>query len=164
MYYAAQLGYTLEGDQGAGNYRVYGFMTSVDFVDAVQLDEYQRLQGLGISADQQVTEHFGLFARLGWQDDAAAVDHNQLYSGGVNINGGIWGRSEDEIGIGYAYLKGAEGSGLEKTQAFEAYIKIKFLAYADFTTDIQYISDKGSIKNSVSPEGRIIGVRFNAYF
>ncbi|MEN8130310.1 MAG: carbohydrate porin [Pseudomonadota bacterium] len=164
MYYSGQASYKLESTLGEGNYRINGYMTSGDFMNAAATSSDESLKGFGFSADQQLTEHLGVFARLGWQDDAAAVDHDQLYCGGVNINGGLWSRIGDEIGIGYAYLKGAQGSGLDRTQAFETYVRFAVLAYADFTLDIQYILDSSDGKDGASPEGTIIGGRLSSYF
>lgn len=164
MYYGGQVAYTLETALGEGNYRLNGHTTSGDFENAAVTSSDESLKGLGFSADQQLTEHLGIFTRLGWQDDAVAVDHDQLYSGGANINGGLWGRTGDEIGIAYAYLKGAQGSGLDKTQAFETYARFSVSAHADFTVDVQYILDSSDENNNASPEGTIIGGRLSTYF
>jgi hypothetical protein len=160
-YYALQLGYTLDTSLGKGNYRIYGFTTNNRFQD---WDEsgYESLHGLGISTDQQLGKIFGVFARLGWQDDAAVIEHEAAYSGGVNINGKLWGREEDEIGIGYAYLDGTDKGDLDSTNAFEAYVKFKTFKYSDITFDIQYIND--SMKQDMDRDGVIYGIRVNAYF
>ncbi len=102
-YYALQVGYALETAMGKGNYRIFGFTTSKSFTDWNETGE-ENLQGVGISADQELSSIIGVFVRMSWQDDAAVIDHQDIYSGGVNINGKLWGRENDEIGIGYAYL------------------------------------------------------------
>ena len=160
-YFALQLGYTIDTGLGEGTYRIYGFTTSKRFQDWDETGK-ERLQGFGISADQQLSSVIGVFARLGWQDDAAVIDHEAAYSGGVNINGNLWGRENDEIGIGYAYLTGADGADIDNTSAFEAYTKFQLTTFSDITLDIQYMAD--NYKHDEDIDGFIYGVRVNAYF
>jgi len=55
--------------------------------------------GFGVSADQEITSHAGVFGRLGWNDGKTetfaftAID--RLASGGVSVNGGLWKRPGD---------------------------------------------------------------------
>ena len=160
-YYALQLGYNLKTSLGEGNYRIYGFTTSRTFPDWDEKNE-ERLQGFGISVDQQLSSIIGVFARLDWQNDAAVIDHERGYSGGININGKLWGRENDEIGIGYAYLNGADKADIDNTNAIEAYTKFKMSDFSDITFDIQYIDD--NMKRGDDRKGIIYGVRVNAYF
>jgi porin len=160
-YYALQLGYNLKTSLGEGNYRIYGFTTSKSF-PCWDEEDVDRLQGFGISADQQLSPIIGVFARLDWQNDAAVIDHETGYSGGININGKLWGRKNDETGIGYAYLTGADEADLDNTNAIEAYTKFKMSDFSDITFDIQYIDD--NMKRGDDRKGIIYGVRVNAYF
>jgi porin len=160
-YYALQIGYALDTALGKGNYRIYGFTTSKRFQDWDRTGE-ERLQGVGISADQRLSSIIGVFARLGWQNDAAVIDHESAYSGGVNINGKLWGRENDEIGIGYAYLPGADKAAIDNTNAIEAYTKFKISDFSDVTFNIQYIND--NMKQEEDRDGFIYGIRLNAYF
>ncbi len=161
-YYALQLGYKVDTPLGEGNYRIYGFTTNKKFQNRDGTGE-KNLQGLGISADQKLSEIIGAFARLGWQDDkAAAVVHDAVYSGGLNINGKLWGRENDEIGVGYAYLNGADKAEIDNTNAIEAYAKFKISDFSDITVDVQYIKD--DMKLGQDNDGVIYGVRLNAYF
>lgn len=79
-YYALQVGYALDTASGKGNYRIYGFTTSKSFADWDEAGR-KRLQGFGISADQQLSSIIGVFARAGWQSDAAVIDHEAAYLG-----------------------------------------------------------------------------------
>lgn len=160
-YYALQLGYAIETPLGKGNYRLYGFTTNKRFQDWDETGE-ESLKGFGISADQQVSKIFGVFARLGWQDDKAVIDHDAVYSAGLNINGELWGREKDEIGLGYAYLNGTDKGDLDSTNAFETYAKFKISKFSDVSPDIQYIDD--NLKRGENRKGFIYGVRVNAYF
>ncbi len=160
-YYALQGGYKLSTNLGEGNYRVYGFTTNERFQCPDERDK-DSLRGFGISADQKLGEIVGVFVRTSWQDDEAVIRHDEIYSGGVNINGKLWGRQDDEIGIGYAYLDGACSSDLDNTTAFETYAKFKMTSFSDVTLDIQYIKD--DMKDSKDRDGVIYGIRMNAYF
>ena len=160
-YYALQAGYTLATALGEGNYRVFGFTTNERF-QCPDEGEKGNLQGIGISADQKLGEIVGVFARLSWQDDEAVIDHDNVYSAGVNINGKLWGRENDEIGVGYAYLDGACTLDIDHTTAFETYAKFKLSAFSDVTLDMQYIND--DMKESDDSDGMIYGIRMSAYF
>ena len=160
-YYALQFGYALDTSLGKGNYRIYGYTTSEGF-DGREEESREKLQGVGISADQELSSIVGLFARIGWQDDDAAVDHDAVYSGGVNVSGKLWGREDDAAGIGYAYLNGADDGEIDSTNAIEAYAKFKMTAFSDVTLDIQYIDD--DMKENDDRDGVIYGIRMNAYF
>ncbi len=160
-YYALQVMYTLQSHLGEGNYRVYGFTTSKSF-PCWDGENSDTLQGFGISLDQELGKIIGLFARVGWQDDTAVIDHDNIYSAGLNINGKLWGRENDEIGLGYAYLAGADQADIDNTNAIEAYTKFKISDFSDVTLDIQYIDD--NMKGGNDRKGIIYGVRANAYF
>jgi hypothetical protein len=160
-YYALQIGYALDTALGKGNYRIYGFTTSKSFEDWDETGQ-KRLQGVGVSLDQQLSSIVGIFARAGWQDDAAVIDHKNVYSGGVNINGKLWGRENDEIGIGYAYLTGADDCDIDNTNAFESYVKFQLSKFSDLSLDVQYIDD--DMKQEEDRDGFIYGIRMNAYF
>lgn len=160
-YYALQLGYKVDTILGEGNYRVYGYTTSERF-PARDGGDNENLQGFGISADQKLSKIIGVFARAGWQDDNAVIDHDAVYSGGVNVNGKLWGREADEIGLAYAYLDGARKGDIDHTDAMETYLKFKISDYNDVTFDIQYIND--DLKQDKDQDGVIYGVRLNAYF
>ena len=160
-YYGLQIGYQLDIGIGSGNYRLYGYMTN-DRFESYDGGDDENLEGFGISADQELGEVVGAFARFGWQDDKAAIDHESLYSGGFNMNGSIWGREADEIGIAYAYLDGSADSDIKHTHAAETYLKLVLSDYNDISFDVQYIKD--SMQHDDDSEGFIYGVRVNAYF
>jgi porin len=160
-YYALQVGYTLASTLGEGTYRIYGFTTNERFQCPVEREKGS-LQGIGISADQKLGEIAGLFLKASWQDDKAIIDHDEIYSGGININGSLWGRENDEAGIAYGYLSGACDSDIDRTIATEAYVKMQICQFSDITLDLQYVDD--DLKTNEDRDGFIYGVRMNAYF
>lgn len=165
-YFGLQLGYKLDTPIGEGNYRVYGFITNDEFPKWNE-NSKASLKGVGISFDQQlIKDILGAFLRAGWQDDKAEVDYDSFVSFGFNINGSIWGRKDDEIGIGYAYLSGPSRSEVSHTHVFETYVKFKIFEYqavnTDFTVDFQYMND--DVRDAGHNEGCIWGLRFNVNF
>nr|VFK22344.1 MAG: porin [Candidatus Kentron sp. LPFa]VFK35229.1 MAG: porin [Candidatus Kentron sp. LPFa] len=159
-YFGGQIGFHPQLAWGEGNYRLMAHGASDDFADPTGAHS-ERLFGLGLSLDQQLGDDFGAFARFGWQEDDAAIDHDTLYSGGVYVSGKRWGRASDEAGLGYAHLSGGNGD-IQDTDIVEGYIKFGFSEYADLSLDIQYLDERTKGQND--PRGFVYGMRVNAYF
>lgn len=156
----AQVGYTLETSLGEGNYRALVNGTSSDFLNPEGTRE-KALASACVSFDQQLGNVLGAWIRFGWQDDDAAVDFDALYSGGLDISGRAWGRGEDNIGLGYAYLNGGN-LDVDKTQVAEAYYRFVLNDYFALTADVQHMKD--DFKEGDSPKGWIFGLRAAAEF
>lgn len=159
-FYAAELGYNLKIPLGEGNYRVVVGRTSKQFLDKKGEDK-EHLTGVALSFDQQLGDTFGAWIRFGWVDDAALVNYETLLSGGIDISGKLWGREEDNIGIGYAYLDGGN-TDIVSSQVAEAYVRFVLNEYFALTLDAQYMNDK--IDNENDPSGFIGGLRMTAEF
>ena len=125
-------------------------------------NQKEKLQGIELSVDQELNSIVGVFARIGWQDDDAAIDPDALYSGGINISGELWGREDDAAGLGYAYLNGASQGEIDNTHAVEAYVKFQMSEFSDVSLDFQYLKDK--IRDEDNRDGFIYGIRMNVYF
>jgi len=131
-----------------GNYRFYGWYAGYDHAKldadrnfiAGQKDEGW---GLGISADQKLTETIGLFSRLGWNNEEVYVVKWEA-SGGLNVKGLIPGRTEDEIGIGLAALVPDRRFRADDPEYhLEAYYRIAVTENLAFTPDVQYVWNPG---------------------
>lgn len=158
-YFGGQIGYRLRTVLGEGNYRLIVDMTSRKFLD--ESGEKERLFGAFISCDQELGDIFGFWIRVGWQDDKALVDYNRLVSGGLNFTGKWYGREDDNIGIGYAFLNGK--NDLDQTQVAEIYWRFVLNNYFAVTADIQYMRDKFTTgQNDI--KGLIGGIRMTAEF
>jgi porin len=144
---------------GEGNYRVIVDGTSKDFLD--EDGDKKARQSVILSFDQELGDIFGAFIRLGWQDDKALINYDALYSGGLNINGKWYGRDDDNIGIGYAYLNGK--NDFDYTQVFEVYWRVAFNEYFAATADVQYMKDKYD-DSDADIDGIIAGIRLTAEF
>ena len=113
---------------------------------------YSRIQGFRglIGKSPKLGDTLGAWIRFGWQDDAAAIDYRAIYSGGFNISGSLWGRSSDNIGIGYAHLNGGN-QDVDHTHVFETYVRFALSDIFAITGDVQYMKD--AMKAGDSPQG-----------
>jgi porin len=159
-FYALQLAYRLETALGEGNYRITGSLTSDDFLDA-DGENSERLSALTLSFDQQLGKITGAFLRLGIQGDKAAVTWARLYSGGLNISGAIWGRKQDNIGIGVAYLDDGN-TDLDNSLVTEAYVRFALSKVFAATADFQYLAD--DVNGEKNPHGWVGSIRITAEF
>jgi porin len=89
------------------------------------------------------------------------VDYDALFSGGIDISGKLWGREDDNIGIGYAYLNGGNAD-IDSSQVAEVYARFVLNDYFDLTADVQYMKDE--IDDGDDPDGFIGGLRMTAEF
>ena len=163
-FYGVQFNYTLSTALGEGHYRVNYNFSSEAFLNPEGTSRESR-QCLLFSFDQALGETFGAWVRFGFQTDDALVNYDNLFSGGVNISGNLWGREQDNIGIGYAYLDGAEQTeeSLKNSQVAEAYVSFGLNDYLALTFDLQYMQDKYVLgENDV--DGWIAGVRATCEF
>jgi porin len=162
-FFGAQLAYHVETGLGLGNYRLILAGTSDDFLDPTGTKTTQRFAG-GVSFDQAFGEVVGAFLRLAWQDDDALVDYEATYSGGLNLKGVGWGRENDNVGLGYAYLTGGN-AGLDHTRAFEAYYRFGLTDELAVTADLQWMRDDYRAgADDEDRDGWIFGLRFTAAF
>jgi len=159
-FYGIQLGYTLASPAGEGTYRLILAGTSDDFPDAEGVDT-DNLQCALLSFDQQLGSHFGAWLRVGTQDDGASISYKNIYSGGLDVTGLLWGREQDNIGIGYAYLD--EGNNdVETSQVLESYIRFGVNDYLALTMDFQYMKD--TYESSAQTDGFIYSIRIATEF
>ena len=140
--------------------------------------------GLGVSLEQSVNQNIGVFFR-GMKSDGktevyAYTSTDSSISFGSLIKGSLWGRSQDEVGFGYAqnwisklhrrYLEmggidGFIGDGrisYKPERAIEAYYKLNMNKFTWLTFDAQrianpaYNSDRGPVN--------MYGMRLHAEF
>jgi len=160
-FYGIQFGYNVDFGLGEGNYRLILDTTSDDFSN-VAGTKMERMTAALISFDQQLGDIVGLWLRFGWQDDDPAIVYKDVYTGGVNISGNLWGREQDNIGIGYGHLRGGNVE-IDKTDVFEIYGRFALNDIFSITGDIQYMKDSYKV-GGVDPSGWIFGLRATAEF
>jgi len=161
-FYGVQVGYTIETPIGKGTYRVLVDTTSDDFSDPDGVNT-EPLKGVIISFDQEIGEILGAWIRLGTSDDKAIVNFRDLYSGGIDISGKLWGREQDNLGIGYAYLSGGN-QDIDRAQVAEGYIRFGLNDILALTLDVQYLDDKYKEGAGSDVDGWIVGMRVTAEF
>lgn len=106
MYLVGQINFKPRLAGHDGNYRLYGI--SDDRKDAyheINTGKATSNTVWGVSFDQAVSEGVGLFARYSIQDDNIAENIVKAsWSFGTLLEGGIWGRENDTVGIAYGVV------------------------------------------------------------
>ena len=74
-------------------------------IDVTESRKYRFKFGLGINAEQKITEDLGVFTRLGWNDGQtetwAFTEIDRTFSMGLSLKGGRWHRSKDTFGLAW---------------------------------------------------------------
>jgi hypothetical protein len=149
-----------------GNYRLYGWQAGYDHakLDAGRnpIDgEEAKGWGIGVSADQQISEMIGLFGRFGWNNEDVYVVKWEA-SGGVNLKGLIPGRDEDTIGIGFAGLvPDSRFTEDDPEYHLELYYRIAVTENLAFTPDIQYVWNPGGDSDNDGVFAGMVRAEFN---
>ena len=159
-FFSGQIARTIKTDFGSGTYRVVMDISDEAFLNSAGTDA-KRLFALIFSADQELGEGLGAFARIGWQNDARAVDYDLLLSGGLNISGTMWGRQDDNIGMGFAYLGGGN-TGISSSCVIEAYYRFVVAKQFAITADVQYMAD--DLRANRGSQGFVLSLRSTAEF
>ncbi len=152
-----QLARRIDTPWGEGNYRLIVLWASSDFLDPSGMSQNSRL-ALLFSADQRFGEVLGAWVRIGGQDDGAAITYETIFSGGVDISGTLWGRADDNLGVGYGFLNGGN-VGVERTHVLEMYLRLALLDMLAVTLDAQYMVDDFSSGAGPVTHGWVLGTR-----
>jgi high affinity Mn2+ porin len=125
---------------------------------------YTNRPGVSLNLEQQVNEVLGVFARGGWADGNIEpwdfTDIDRTIEAGVSINGGLWSRPDDTIGLAgvingispvHAAFLNAGGLGVligdgqlpsyGAEQIVEAYYSYSISASLKITADYQFIAN-----------------------
>ena len=159
-FYGLELQHSVDWAPGKGTYRMLGRFTSNDFLNPEGTQKEARM-GAILSFDQELGDILGAWIRMGWQDDKPSIKSKYLYSGGLDIRGALWGRNQDNAGIGFAYFGGGN-QDLDVIEVLEGYIRFVFKEMFAVTLDIQYMDEK--FKTGTGPKGFIYGVRMTGEF
>jgi len=160
-----------------GNYRVYMWYNGLDHNKLVSQDESvsddakRRNIGFGLSFDQSITDKFGVFSRFGWQRPdigMAGTNPNTApcefsWSGGVQVSGQCWKRTEDVLAVGVGQVipsekyKDAGNGGASETHV-EAYYRFQVTKNLSISPDLQIIWDPRGISESYQGDNDTIFV------
>ncbi len=160
-YFGAELEYRISSGMGEGNYRATLFDTNSVFEDPSGAGGKRR-SGVIFSFDQEFGRVFGAFLRFGWQSDDAAIEYENIASGGIDIKGKTWNRPDDNIGIGFAHVNGGN-LDIEHTLVGELYYRFVADNILALTMDLQYLSENYR-PDSSTLDGFIAGLRLVAEF
>jgi high affinity Mn2+ porin len=120
--------------------------------------------GMGLNAEQALSENTSAFMRLGWNDGHSATwaftEIDNTITGGINIKGKRWKRPDDMLGIayvlngiskdhwdflnygGYGFLIGdGQLPHYGSEQIFETYYSVQITKTLWFSGDYQYIQN-----------------------
>ncbi len=147
----------------AGAYRLYGWSNGSGESFA---GDRQRHSGLGVSIDQQVTEHASLFTRIGKSTDGD-VAFDRALTLGAELAGGAWGRADDRLGVAYGWLDSSrayrDDTGFDDAEShFEVYYKWQLNEHIALTPDIQWIRNPAG--DGQADDVTVIGLRAKAAF
>ncbi len=160
----------------AGNYRFYVWNDSRRYMDVDDIPTATKsysegndaLTGWGLSFDQGIMDGVTAFARYSWRESDLAewnaddsvwdiIPTNQMYTVGISIEGSLWNRGDDGIGLAFGQtilsddFKGEkEDAGVDT--ANEKYLEV-YYRYAVFsrmalTADFQWIQNAGGMDDA----------------
>lgn len=169
--------FDLDPEQWDGNYRFFWWLNDMPHQKLVAAgetggDDRGRFNtGAGFSADQMVTDVFGVFGRFGWQrpdivlastnTNAAPVEGS--WSGGMQMTGKYWKRDDDILAFGVGQLFPSKlykdaGNGGAAEGHFEAYYKIRLFKWLTVTPDFQIIWNPHGVNHGYLGEDKTIFV------
>jgi len=125
----------------AGAYRLYGWSNG----SALKLDEVtrERHTGWGVSIDQQVADHMTLFTRIG-QSTKGEVNFGRAFTLGTQLDGGLWGRENDRLGLAAGWLEASNESGMTGTEKpIELYYAWQVNDHIQISPNVQWIREPG---------------------
>ena len=141
-FYGGEFGYKVKFGFGEGTYRIIYEGADESFPSADPASTKLEDRNLAfLSIDQELGKNWGAWIRFGWGTNDALVSATNLYSGGIDIKGGMWGRGQDNIGIGYAYFDGGN-DGTKSAAVGEAYYRWLMNDLFALTFDVQYQENK----------------------
>lgn len=150
-----------------GNYRFYIWRDDSEHTELIDITRDEEANyGWGISVDQGIIKPATVFFRCGWENDKVS-NIEWAWSTGLQINGEIWNRDEDVLGVAFGqnipgddYGKG--GNPDHHESRFEAYYNLHINDYLSLSPDLQVIlSPKGvaSSDEGVDDTVYVIGLR-----
>ena len=129
--------------------------------------------GIGMNANQEITDNIGAFARIGWNDGQYATwaftEIDQTASAGLSFKGTPWKRKDDVVGFaavvngisaahqaflkagGYGFIIGDGNLNYGHESIVETYYKARLYEHMYLTFDYQYVTNPGYNKDRHGP-------------
>ena len=176
--------YANDGYMGSFNQAVTEGQITGTTPDIASVRDRRVKVGGGLNLEQQITPSLGLFARLsmstGQYESFDFTEVERSASGGVSISGDLWGRANDQIGIGgvlngitnaHANYLAAGGTGLilgdgalsySGERILETYYKYSIASGMAVSADYQFVDNPGY--NLARGPVSLFALRFHAEF
>ncbi|MFH0827603.1 MAG: carbohydrate porin [Candidatus Omnitrophota bacterium] len=151
MFVAGQLNLKPKLFGKEGNYRLFAWSNGANhtkWTDTAK--DKENGYGFGLSFDQAIIDNVGVFVRYGWQDPKVYLNGNtfslaQSWSIGPQVNGSLWGRPDDFIGLGFGQVmpsgkyKKVNGLRAKTENHLEWYYNFKVNGHLTLSPDLQVI-------------------------
>lgn len=158
-----------DSEQWEGNYRFYSWLNGRDHVKLGDPAETKEVNyGFGMSADQRITDVYGVFARCEWErpdvmpaSGGATIEWS--WSTGAQMTGKYWNRKDDTlaVAIGQDIPSGEykdAGNPANNEGHIEAYYRVQFNEYIAISPDFQVVWNPNGVKRSSDGDGDTIFV------
>ena len=142
-----QLTYSPSFGKLKGNYRIFGWTNTYD-QPRIDDSEDSVNWGIAFNMDQDITENFGIFARLG-KGNSAVNDISWTWSAGTSWLGPIPGRDEDVWGVAAGGAQGNKHSdNSDMEYHYETYYQVKLADNFSIVPDLTYVTNSNADRNN----------------
>jgi|GEM_PF-2562532 hypothetical protein len=142
-----QLTYSPSFGKLKGNYRFFGWTNTYD---QPRLDggEESANWGIAFNMDQDITEDFGIFARLG-KGNGAINNITWTWSAGTNWQGPLPMREQDVWGVAAGGVQGNKHTdNTDMEFHYETYYQVKLTDYFSIVPDVTYVTNSNANRNN----------------
>lgn len=130
-----------------GNYRVYGWTQTYEHPELASSRETEGW-GVGLSLDQYLNEELGVFGRFAYSNEDV-YEVPWFLSGGLNLEGIIPSRAEDNLGLGFAALLSNDDlADRDVEYQLEAYYRAELNENLAIGPHFQLVLNPGGNENS----------------
>ena len=138
-----QLTYSPEFGKLQGNYRIFGW-TNTYKQSRLDGDGDSANWGIAFNMDQDITEDFGVFARLG-KGNSAVNDIVWSWSAGTHWAGPFPNRNEDVWGVAAGGVQGNKHTvNADMEYHYETYYQVKLTDNFSIVPDITYVTNSNA--------------------
>lgn len=131
-----------------GHYHLHVIYDARNYTD-INTGNVTENTSYGLSADQEIMDGVGVFARYGVMDDG--IDENLVksaISAGVSLSGSLWNRENDVLGIAAGVLAINEDSSSvaanpDDESHLEIYYNLGYSEHFTLTPDLQIVTNAG---------------------
>ncbi|WP_320006431.1 carbohydrate porin [Maridesulfovibrio sp.] len=142
-----QLTYSPSFGKLKGNYRIFGWTNTYD-QPRIDTSNQSINWGIAFNMDQDITENFGIFARLG-KGNGAVNDISWTWSTGTHWRGPIPGRDEDIWGVAAGGAQGNKHTdNTDMEYHYETYYQIKLGDNFSIVPDLTYVTNSNADSNN----------------